>query len=230
MAPTPVRRALLAAAGLAALAPAAGCADVEGPRAHGSPGRLRAPLSLWAGTSPAPPPPGREPGGPARVPVPAVPSGDMRDADALAVVRADIAAAGRADEGRGVLVDPRAVRLMAACAAAACPVRPPVHHDLTGDGRAELITAVDIDGRLSELRVYTVENAAVTRVLSRRAVLEGTQVAAGHLTVREPTSNPAYVSVSEYVWDGREMRLGGLMLDQCPALKRTRSPCPRGGT
>ncbi|GAA4889702.1 hypothetical protein ACFPM3_19330 [Streptomyces coeruleoprunus] len=229
MAPTPVRRAarraVLAAVGLVVVA--GGCADAEGLRAHGARGRLRAPLSLWEDINPSPPPPGEKPGRPARVPVPPVPSGDLRDADALAVVKADVAAAARADRGSGMLVDPRAVRLLAACEGADCPVRPPVHHDLTGDGRAELITAVDIDGRLSELRVYTAAGGAVVRVLSRRAVLEGTEVAAGHLTVREPTSNPQLVSVSEYVWDGREMSLGGLMLDECPALKRSQSPCPR---
>lgn len=164
--------------------------------------------------------------------VAAVPSGDMRDADPLAVVKADVAAAAGQDGGSGRLVDQRAVRLLADCAGEACPVREPVLHDLTGDGKGELIVAVDVDGRTSELRVYTVAGQRVTRVLARRAVLEGVEVAAGHLAVREPTSNPAYVSVSDYVWDGkRAMALDDLSLDECRAPRTGtgtgHEPCPR---
>ncbi|MER5885021.1 hypothetical protein ABT160_14435 [Streptomyces sp. NPDC001941] len=221
------RRLPAAAAVLALAALAAGCADVEGLRGYGSHGELRAPLSLWASATPAPARPGQTPNTPTRVDVPPVPSGDMREADALAVVKADVAAAARADGGKGVLVDRRAPALLATCRGEECPVRPPVHHDLTGDGKPELITAVDLDGRVSELRVYTARDTRVTRVLARRAVLEATEVAAGHLTVREPTSNPDFVSVSEYVWDGTQMSLGGLTLDDCPALKKADEPCPR---
>jgi hypothetical protein len=39
----------------------------------------------------------------------------------------------------------------------------------------------------------------------------------GHLAVREPTSNPKYVAVSDYVWDPqtRIMALAQLTLDEC---------------
>lgn len=100
-------------------------------------------------------------------------------------------------------------------------MRPGVLHDLTGDGREELITALDVDGRLSELRVYTVrDDGRIARILARRGVLEGVEVAAGHLAVREPTSNPQYSSVSDYVWDDRtrSMSLSQLTLDECAAL------------
>ena len=223
----------VSAAGLALVLGAGGCADVEGLHSDGRIDEVTRPLALWPGREPASAAPGQLPGQPATVPgVPAVPSGDMRDADALAVVRADFAAAGRQDGGSGRLVDQRAVRLLAECAGSACPVRPPVLHDLTGDGKDELITAVDVDGRVSELRVYTVQGGRVTRVLARRAVLEGVEVAAGHLAVREPTSNPAYVSVSDYVWDGKgAMALDDLSLDECRAphtgTGTGEEPCPR---
>ncbi|MFE9842370.1 hypothetical protein [Streptomyces goshikiensis] len=97
-------------------------------------------------------------------------------------------------------------------------MRPAVLRDVTGNGKAELITALDLDGRLSELRVYTVrDDGVITRILSRRAVLEGVEVAAEHLAVREPTSNPDEVAVSDYVWDPDAgiMNLSQLTLDTC---------------
>ncbi|RKT05600.1 hypothetical protein BX286_3603 [Streptomyces sp. 3211.6] len=222
-------RRRLAAPALAALlaVAAAGCADVEGLKDQGDQGTVHAPRTLWKGYFPDPPGPGQQPGAAAVVPgLPKVPGLSMRGVDALAVVRADITSATAEDGGTGRLVDPRAVQRLALCTQAVdggpfCPVRPGILHDLTGNGREELITALDVDGRLSELRVYTVQDdGRIARILSRRGVLEGVEVAAEHLAVREPTSNPVYISVSDYVWDPhtKSMSLSQLTLDDCPTL------------
>ncbi|MEW2139133.1 hypothetical protein AB0892_21500 [Streptomyces sp. NPDC005409] len=211
----------------AAMAATAGCADVEGLKSEGDLGTVHAPRTLWGDIRPAPPVPDQKPGTAAVIPgLPEVPGLSMRTVNALDVVRADVAAATAADGGNGLLVDPRAPRRLALCTQAVdggpnCPVRPGVLHDLTGNGREELITALDLDGRLSELRVYTVQDdGRIARILSRRAVLEGVEVAAEHLAVREPTSNPAYVAVYDYVWDPKAgiMNLSQLTLDECAAL------------
>ncbi|MFJ8161810.1 hypothetical protein ACIRBY_12820 [Streptomyces sp. NPDC096136] len=225
------RRPLAAPALAAVLAVTAaatgGCADVEGLENQGDRGTVHAPRTLWKGYRPDPPGPGQQPGAAAVVPgLPKVPGLSMRGVDPLAVVRADVAAATAEDGGTGRLVDPRAVQRLGLCTRAVdggpyCPVRPGVLHDLTGNGREELITALDLDGRLSELRVYTVQDdGRIARILSRRGVLEGVEVASEHLAVREPTSNPAYTSVSDYVWDPntKSMSLSQLTLDDCPAL------------
>ncbi|MCX5377335.1 hypothetical protein [Streptomyces sp. NBC_00091] len=218
---------LALAALLAATAATAGCADVEGLRSAGDLGTAHAPKTLWKGYRPDPPGPGQQPGAAALVPgLPKAGGPSMRGVDALSVVRADITSATAEDRGTGRLVDPRAVQRLALCTQAvdggpSCPVRPAVLHDLTGDGREELIAALDVDGRLTELRVYTVRNdGRIARILSRRGVLEGVEVAAEHLAVREPTSNPAYISVSDYVWDGKagSMSLSQLTLDDCPTI------------
>ncbi|GLX34885.1 lipoprotein [Streptomyces roseochromogenus] len=211
----------------AVLAGAAGCADVEGIKSEGDLGTVHAPKTLWKDVRPEPPAKGQQPGAAATVPgLPKAPALTMRGVDALAVVRADITSATAEDGGTGRLVDPRAARRLALCTGAAdggpdCPVRPGVLHDLTGDGREELITALDVDGRLSELRVYTVrDDGRIARILARRGVLEGVEVAAEHLAVREPTTNPRYSSVSDYVWDAGtgSMSLSQLTLDECAAL------------
>ncbi|MGW1767329.1 hypothetical protein ACWCQL_25110 [Streptomyces sp. NPDC002073] len=231
----PAARAV--AGGLVLCGVVAGCADADGLRDEGDRGEVHAPQALWPDVRPSPPVPGQHAGPSATVPgLPTVPDGDMRGADVLSVVRADITAATRQDGGTGELVDPRAVQRLALCPArgnppAGCPVRPPVFHDLTGDGKDELITAVDVDGRLSELRVYTVRAGKVTRVLARGSVLEGVEVAAEHLAVREPTSNPAYVAISDYEWDPDvgTMTLQQLTLDECASLKENSTPCPEPG-
>ncbi|MEU9142570.1 hypothetical protein [Streptomyces sp. NPDC048349] len=222
------RARVLAGPAIAVLvAASAGCADVEGLSSQGDLGTVHAPKSLWKDRRPAPPAPGQKPGTAAVVPgVPKAHGLSMRGVNALDVVRADVTSATAQDGGTGRLVDPRAVQRLALCTRAAdggpdCPVRPGVLHDLTGNGREELITALDIDGRLSELRVYTVQDdGSVARVLARRAVLEGVEVAAEHLAVREPTSNPKYVAVADYEWDPKAgvMNLSQLTLDECPAL------------
>ncbi|MFE0103384.1 hypothetical protein [Streptomyces sp. NPDC059009] len=192
----------------------AGCGGQQGLASLGAHEQVTAPRVLWPDHQP--PPPGGQPGQPVRVPgVPVPPGGDLRKADALAVVKADFAASAGKVTGRGREQDPRATRALATCEGSACPVREPMFHNLTGSGPPELIVAVDIDGRLSELRVYTVKDGAVVRVLARRAVVLGVEVAAGHLTVREPSSNPDQVSVSDYAWNGAVMSLWDLSLDDC---------------
>ncbi|MFJ9341485.1 hypothetical protein ACIRP0_19600 [Streptomyces sp. NPDC101733] len=205
---------------------ATGCADVEGLSSEGDLGTARAPQSLWKSYHPRPPAPDQQTGAPVVPGVAKVSGGSMRGVDALAVVRADVKAATAADGGTGRLVDPRSVQRLALCTetgdgGADCPVRPPVLHDLTGDGKEELITALDVDDRVTELRVYAArKDGSVVRILSRRGVLEAVEVAAEHLAVREPTSNPRYISVSDYVWDPKAgtMSLSQLTLDECQAL------------
>ncbi|MCX4526952.1 hypothetical protein OG982_14945 [Streptomyces sp. NBC_01551] len=220
----PLPRVLAVPALAAALAAAAGCADVEGLHSEGDLGTVRAPQTLWKDIHPDPPPAGQQPGTAAVVPgLDKVAGGSMRDANALEVVRADITSSAEQDGGTGRLVDPRAVQRLSLCTQTVdggpdCPVRPAVLRDVTGNGKEELITALDLDGRLSELRVYTVrDDGVIARILSRRAVLEGVEVAAEHLAVREPTSNPEQVAVSDYVWDPAAgvMNLSQLTLDAC---------------
>ncbi|MFE2148248.1 hypothetical protein ACFXA3_42195 [Streptomyces sp. NPDC059456] len=232
---SPRGRTAAAAPVLAAvLAATAGCADVEGLRNDGDLGTVHAPQSLWTGIHPDPPGPGQQPGTAAVVPgLPKAAGPGMRGVDPVEVLRADIKAATAQDGGTGRLVDPRAVQRLARCTQAVdggpdCPVRPAVLRDVTGNGQEELITALDLDGRLSELRVYTVrDDGSIARILSRRGVLEGVEVAAEHLAVREPTSNPEKVSVSDYVWDPEAgiMNLSQLTLDDCPRVRNSSTPC-----
>ncbi|MEW1753324.1 hypothetical protein ACIQU1_25700 [Streptomyces angustmyceticus] len=186
-----------------------GCADVEGLQSEGRARDVDAPLVLWPDYSPAPPRRDENPAALVPVPhVPRVPSGSMADANPLAVLDADIAAQGRTPP-------------------AAKSVRRPELHDVTGDGKPDLLMAVNLDPRNSELRVYSVRDSVVTRVLVLRGVLAGVELAAGHLAIREPTKDPRYVSVIDYLWDGDSMSLWNLTLDDA---RTAQTPQAGGGS
>ncbi|MFF2922178.1 hypothetical protein ACFVTP_07150 [Streptomyces celluloflavus] len=178
------RRARAALTSLAVLVPLAlgsGCASLEGLKSDGRAREVKAPLALWPEYSPAPP--NREDNPAALKPVPGVPripGGDMTAADPLAVLDADLAAEGRPPP------DPKTVRR-------------PLLYDLTDSGKPDLITVVDLDRRTSELRVYSVRDQVVTRVLFVRGVLAGVELAAGHLAVRQPTEDPRYQDQSQCI-------------------------------
>ncbi|MEV0368404.1 hypothetical protein AB0I10_00985 [Streptomyces sp. NPDC050636] len=196
------RGTLVSLAAPAVLALVAGCAGLEGLESEGRARDVKAPVPLWPGYSPAPLGRDENPAVLKPVPgVPRIPSGDMTDADALTVLDADIEAEGRTPPA------PKSVRR-------------PVLHDLTDDGKPDLITVVDLDPRNSELRVYSVRRQVVTRVLALRGVLAGVELAAGHLSLREPTKDPRYVSVTDYVWDGDAMGLWDLTLDDARKAPR----------
>ncbi|MFG2532367.1 hypothetical protein [Streptomyces sp. NPDC048516] len=206
----PARSPFFALASLVSLALlATGCAGVEGLESEGRARDVDAPLVLWPDYSPAPPSRDENPAALVPVPhVPRIPSGTMADANPLAVLKADIAAQG------GKPPAPKAVR------------RPELH-DLTGDGKPDLLMAVNLTPRNSELRVYSVRDAVVTRVLVLRGVLAGVELAAGHLAIREPTKDPRYVSVIDYLWDGDSMSLWNLTLDDA---RTSQTPQAGGGS
>lgn len=205
--PRSVLAALTSLASLVLLA--TGCVGVEGLQSEGRARDVDAPLVLWPDYSPAPPSRDENPAALVPVPhVPRIPSGTMADANPLAVLNADIAAQG------GKPPAPKAVR------------RPELH-DLTGDGKPDLLMAVNLTPRTSELRVYSVRDAVVTRVLVLRGVLAGVELAAGHLAIREPTKDPRYVSVTDYLWDGDSMSLWNLTLDDA---RTSQTPQAGGGS
>ncbi|MEU9113879.1 hypothetical protein AB0D04_19375 [Streptomyces sp. NPDC048483] len=220
-------RARAALTSLALLGPLlallAGCAGLDGLQGEGRARDVKAPLALWPEYSPAPLPRAQNPDARRTVPgLARIPSGSMAAADPLTVLDTDIASGGATPPA------PKAVRR-------------PVLHDLTGDGKPDLIMVVDLDRRTSELRAYSVQKQRVTRVLLVRGVLAGVELAAGHLVIREPTKDPRYVSVTDYAWDDGELGLWDLTLDDArtpqtpsqppsPSPTPTPSPTPGAGT
>ncbi|MFD7662157.1 hypothetical protein [Streptomyces sp. NPDC059788] len=224
------------AAGLALLlcgCGASGQALVARPAATAS-----APVRLWPDRPKPEHPAGRpEPAAPDRVPgIPRAPGGDIRALSPLAVVQAEVAAhPGVVTGGDGMYA--ATARRIAACTgigAPGCPLREPCFHDLTGNGRDDLVIGFEDtpgdggsgggttggsgdDGSLG-LRVYTLDHGVLVRILSTHVRPLSVEVAGRELIVREPAELPGYENRSVYAWDAA---LRGMTLRR-EEIRRTR--------
>ncbi|WP_050512512.1 hypothetical protein [Streptomyces rimosus] len=231
------RRRLSAAAPAAGLAlllcgcGAQGKALVAGPAATAS-----APVRLWPDLPAPERPTGRpDPPAPDRVPhMPAVPDGDIRALSALAVVQAEVAAhPGVVTGGDGMYAD--TARRITACArigAPGCPLREPRFHDLTGNGKDEMIVGFEdrpdggsaADASLG-LRAYTLDHGVAVRILSTHVRPLSVEVAGREVIVREPAELPGYENRSVYAWDAD---LRGMTLHR-EEIRRVRPATPPAG-
>lgn len=224
----------LAALALTGSAAVAGC---------GSPGELRSTGPAPAATAPVLVWPEREvtapqgldiaDDGPTRVPgVARVPSGDIRGADAKAVLRADARATDRTSRQDPVADAGNPWPLVGDCFVpngAECAIRPAAYHDLTGDGVPELVMGVDLAPDLCEVRVYTVTGGAVIRILVAGGNVRTVEVADGELIIREPDWTKGYDSSTVYRWDGRKMAYQGHLIQKSEPSGRSVPRLGHGG-
>ncbi|GAB2583177.1 lipoprotein [Streptomyces capparidis] len=219
----------------AAVLLAAGCAGQGQLRSAGETPEAVAPTRLWPDVTPAPPPEAGQDTPAARPsPVPGLGRTTQRGLEAMdpvAVLRADLGA-GRSGSGPGgpgrpgppggeqrgpeaALAWDRVTADRVAHCPRRCPVRPAVRHDLTGDGSPELVVGVDLpSGRLG-LRVYTLSDGRVTRILSTVEVSSVVEVSDQQLMLRAPAEARGYESVTVYGWEGPDrgmVYLGNLLL------------------
>jgi len=200
---TPTPRALIAACLLCAVA--VGCAREGGVVDGGEAPTLTPPpvaVPLWPSASPAwtptttgPPP------GPAPLVVPVRPpeSDSLRDVDAVRVLRADPAVR---DAARASVVD----------CPDECGLRDPAYRDLTGDGREDLILAVDEPSGRTALFAYALLNGDVAHILGVEGLLYGIDTLGPDLVTHErvhaaadPQCCPSLAYTTRYHWNGREM-------------------------
>ncbi|MGW7575658.1 hypothetical protein [Streptomyces sp. NPDC054765] len=217
----------LAATGMAGLL--SSCTGSGEPLSAGHTSPASAPVRLWPERKPAPQPEtGSGENLPAAVPgVPRVPSGDIRKANLLTVVKAQVAAGSAL--GGGPQFDAATARRIDACAAepAHCPVRKPQYRDLTGDGKAELIVGIEAPGHSLALWVFRLDHGVVTRIMDAGATPLSVEVANGDLILREPTGTPGYDTRTVYAWDSRTrtMALRSMEFDQADSA----TPSPERG-
>ncbi|MEV5510348.1 hypothetical protein [Streptomyces orinoci] len=227
--PAVLRAAVLAVvtAGTAVLL--AGCADTGTPQSAGRTPAVSGPVRLWPDRPPAPPPSPAPGGDNTPMPLPAlprVPAGDIHKVPVLSVVRAqrDL------DARRGApAFDKGTENRIRACndTREPCPVRAAEYHDLTGDGKDELIAGVEGTGHTLAIWVYTVRNGVVHRILDAAGTPKSVEVADDKLIMREPTETPGYEIRSVYAWDGQVMVLQSTEYDwhsPSPAASPGRMP------
>ncbi|MFC8569117.1 hypothetical protein ACFUIW_25520 [Streptomyces sp. NPDC057245] len=190
----------------------AGCGDTGGLRDAGATAAARSPARLWPGLPPASSP-AYDIGEVEHAPVEgvAVPGGDIRDADPVAAVRAEIAAHPDDYAGTGARYHETSAR-MADCGtqgpggsgagSGGCPVLRPYYRDLTGDGRPEMTLGFRLlPGNLTAVRVYTVEKDRLVRVMSYDDAVSAVELAGRSVVVRSPSEVAGYEYRLQWTWD-----------------------------
>ncbi|WP_079124271.1 hypothetical protein [Streptomyces sp. NBRC 110611] len=218
-----------AVAGTAALL--GGCAEAGAPQGAGHASAVTGPEQLWPDHKPAPPsspPPGGEESPQPLTALPRVPSGDIRKVSARSVLLAQI----DADKRRDIEVfEQDEERTIRACAGRpgprSCPVRAPEYHDLTGDGKDELIVGIDSADHLLITYAYTLKNGVVNSILDATSYPQSVEVADRKLVFHEPGDAPGYESRTVYAWDARHQRM---TIEDVGYARRIPSPAtPSGG-
>ncbi|MDX3852134.1 hypothetical protein [Streptomyces sp. AK02-01A] len=88
---------------------------------------------------------------------------------------------------------------------AACPVLTAYRHDLTGDGRDELIVGINMPGRRLAVRCYRAENGGLTRIMSTSDKVVGAELAGRDLILRVVSAGiPGYEYRTAWSWDARQ--------------------------
>lgn len=227
-----VRTAVRALAAVAVLVAAtAGCGSGGGLRSDGPAETAVGPVRLWPELPPASDPPvdyGET--DTARVPGIAVRDADVRTVDAVAVVRAEVAAHPDTYTGGDGMYEETA-RAILACdtAPAACPVLTPYYRDLTGNGRDELIVGIRMPEQQVAVRVYLAERGGLTRVMSTVEQVISVELAGRDLIVRAASAGiPGYEYRTAWSWDERQHSMLPARDEIVPV--RTPTAAPRGTT
>ncbi|MZD09159.1 hypothetical protein GTW43_29370 [Streptomyces sp. SID5785] len=189
-----VPASVLLLAGSAALA---GCGDAGGLESAGPTPTAVGPRTLWPTLPPATrPAEDYSAGDTARVEGVAVPGGDLRRADPVAVVRARLEA------------DPKeyadVMDALGSCdtsGASGCPVLRAYYPDLTGDGKPDLLIAVRAPKRQLYTQVYMYAGGRLTQIMDDKDAVINVQLAGHSLVVRAAADLPGYEYRTSWSYD-----------------------------
>lgn len=148
----------------------------------------------------------------------------MHRLDPVAVVRAGLKA--RPDRSSGTDELPaETVRRINACRTSpdTCPVLAPYYRDLTGDGRDELVLAIQLADRQLSVRVYMPEPSGLTRIMSTSDAVISVELAGRDLIMRAPSAITGYEYRTAWSWDGRQR---AMLPTQDEILRMTPRPDP----
>ncbi|MGC9379676.1 hypothetical protein [Streptomyces sp. MH13] len=210
--PARARTALALLLATAAAGALAACGDSGGLRSAGATPAAQSPARLWPDLTPASSP-AYAIGEVDNEVVEGVtaPGGDIREADPVAAVRAEITAHPDDYEGDGAPYRETA-RRMADCGTGGavgadgeddrCPVLRPYYRDLTGDGRPEMTLGFRLlPEKLTAVRVYTVEKDRLVRVMSYDDAVSAVELAGRAVIVRSPSEVAGYEYRLQWTWD-----------------------------
>ncbi|PAZ09792.1 hypothetical protein CLM62_44625 [Streptomyces sp. SA15] len=232
MPPRPVRTASTVALLLATLAALTACGDTGGLRGAGPTPTAISPDKLWPGLPPVSSPAFEI--GEVNTEVIkgiAVPGDDIREVDPVAIVRKEVTAS-PGDYGSDSPYHETGSR-MAECGEGAgkgrCPVLQPYYRDLTGDGRDDLTLGFrQLPGKLTAVRVYTVDKHRLTQVMAWEDAMSGVELAGRSVIIRSPSEVAGYEYRLQWTWDRQQkaMLLTHDEMLRTGPRKKTPSPTP----
>ncbi|WUI52001.1 hypothetical protein OHS59_15465 [Streptomyces sp. NBC_00414] len=135
------------------------------------------------------------------------PGDDIREADPVAVFRAEIAAHPGLYTGKGRYAE--TARQVAECGGKSargrtCPVLRAYYRDLTGDGRDDMVLGVRMPGDQLGVRTYTVIGHRLTEVMATTDSTLGVEIAGRDVIIRSPSKLPGYEYRTVWSWDRRQ--------------------------
>ncbi|MEN2423351.1 hypothetical protein AABB02_35240 [Streptomyces rimosus] len=224
-----VRPWLAPLAAVTAAASLSGCAQTGDPQSAGRTPAASAPARLWQEPSqpPSTSPQTAEPAPDPLPGVPQVPSGDLRHASWINIVKAQAAVG--VTMNHALPFDQDTTRRINRCTAdrrhdRQCPLRAPQYRDLTGDGKDELI--VGIEGpRDVTVWAFKSTGGRVVRILDTFARPLSVEVSGRNVILREPSGSAGYEQRTVYSWDEREQTMG-VRSTEYDRLRPTASEAP----
>ncbi|MDG9716531.1 hypothetical protein [Streptomyces sp. DH24] len=243
--PSRVARRVTAAALLCAAV--AACGDAGGLEGAGPTPTAVGPARLWPGLTPASSPGWDYDEAETEVVKGVrVPGDDIRGADPVAVVRAEIAA--HPEDYAGARAPYReTARLFRDCGGPAgagrpaCPLLEPYYRDLTGDGREDMTLGFRLlPAKMTAVRVYTVDDRhRLVRVMENDDAVSAVELAGRSVIIRAPSEVPGYEYRLQWTWDPDQramllthdemLRTGGRQRPARPSQSPSPSPSPAAG-
>ncbi|MFH9423016.1 hypothetical protein [Streptomyces sp. NPDC017529] len=176
-----------------------GCGVTGEAKSAGSTPAVSAPERVWTGkTPPEPLGPPNSAGRPTPLrSMPRVPSGDIHEIAPLTIARAAAEPMSGDDETA------KSIKACRALGQKACAVQAPHYRDLNGDGKDELLLAIETSGSWISLWAFTVKDGVITQILGVSERSRSVELAGRDVIVWEPVDTGGYDLRRVFSWDER---------------------------
>ncbi|KAA6221241.1 hypothetical protein CP973_03950 [Streptomyces albofaciens JCM 4342] len=176
-----------------------GCAATGDPKSAGRTPAASAPERVWTGSKPPEPlGPPNSAGRPMPLrALPRVPSGDIHQVAPLTIARGAAEPMDPSDDTAKKIKECRAIGQRP------CAVQAPRYRDLNGDGKDDLLLAVDTGGSWVSLWAFTVKDGVLTQILGVSNRVRSVELAGRDVIAWEPVEAGGYDMRRIFSWDER---------------------------
>ncbi|WP_030678514.1 hypothetical protein [Streptomyces rimosus] len=199
-----LRRAQAVAPGLAlslvgASVLLSGCAATGDPKSAGRTPAASAPEQVWSASRPPKPlGPPNSAGRPTPLrALPRVPSGNIHEVAPLTIARAAAEPMDASDDTVKKIKECRTIGQRP------CAVQAPRYRDLTGDGKDDLLLAIEAGNGWVSLWAFTVKDGVITQVLANSNSARSVELSGREVILWDPVTTGGYELRRVYTWDER---------------------------